>query len=343
MLPIVNAGEVTGYVQTWSSLASVDRAAKRFRLLLLAMGSIGVVVVGAAGYAVSGPALRPVGAMVRTAESIARSHNFSRRVPAPAVARGDELGELARTFNEMLEALEASFTAQQRFMADAAHELRAPLTILRGNLELLERVHDMPDADRQIALASLHAQAKRVSGLVDQLVLLARSDVGQTLRHEAVDLHEVVTTAVADVRTLPDGGRVSLDALAPVTVTGDADRLRQVITGLLDNARKYTTPDCQIHVSLQQNRGEALLTVADDGPGIREADLAHVFERFYRGSQARASAPEGAGLGLAIAKAIIEQHEGQISIESGTGNGTTVTIRLPVASATVEAVAAPAS
>ncbi len=340
VLPIVNGGQITGYVQTWSSLDSVDRAAKRFSYLLLAMGSIGVVLVGTGGFAVSGPALRPVGAMVRTAESIARSHNFSRRVPAPAAVREDELGELARTFNQMLEALETSFTAQQRFMADAAHELRAPLTILRGNLELLDRVPDMPDEDRQVALASLHEQAKRVSRLVDELLLLARSDIGQTMREQVVELHEVVTTAVADLRALPDGARVSLDTLEPITITGDTDRLRQVITGLLDNARKYTAPDSHIHVSLEQRRGEAVITVSDEGPGIREEDLAHVFERFFRGSHARASDPGGAGLGLAIARVIIEQHQGHIEIESDPATGTTVTIRLPIETST-EAVVLP--
>jgi signal transduction histidine kinase len=330
VLPIMTNGQATGYVQTWASLDGVDRAAKRFSLLLLAMGSIGVALVGAFGYAVSGPAIRPVGAMVRTAESIARSHNFSRRVPAPAAVRGDELGELARTFNEMLEALETSFAAQQRFMADAAHELRAPLTILRGNLELLDRVPDMPDEDRRIALASLHEQAKRVSRLVDELLLLARSDIGGTLREQTVDLHEVVTTAVADLRAMPDGARVSLDTLEPITLTGDSDRLSQVITGLLDNARKYTPAESRIHVSLERRRGEAQIAVADEGPGIQPADLAHVFERFYRGSQARASDPGGAGLGLAIARAIVEQHQGRIEIESDPTAGTTVTIHLPI-------------
>ena len=341
VLPVATNGNVSGYVQTWSSLASVDRSAGRFRIMLAAMGTAGVVIVAAAGYAVSGPALRPVGAMVHTAESIARSRNFSRRVPEPAASRGGELGELARTFNEMLEALEASYTSQQRFMADAAHELRAPLTVIRGNLELLERVEDMPEADRAEALASLHDQSKRVSRLVDELLLLARSEVGPALHHEPVDLHEVVTRAVADARILADGDRVTLDALTPITVTGDAGRLAQVVAALLDNARKYTPPRASIHVALEERRGEAVLRVMDEGMGIPQDELPHLFERFYRGSRARAGEPEGAGLGLAIAKAIVEQHEGHIEVESAPGRGTTVTIRLPIASVVPKSAARP--
>jgi len=331
VLPIENNGAVTGYVQTWSSLASVDRSATRFRLLLVTIGAIGVVGVGVAGYAVSGPAVHPIGTMTHTAEAIARSRNFSRRIPLPTASGSDELGELARTFNEMLQALEASFTAQRRFMADAAHELRAPLTVLRGNLELLERVYDMPEEERRAALESLHNQSRRVSRLVDELLLLAQSDVGQTLREEPVELHEVVTNVVGDMRALPGGGRIKLDDLTPIIVTGDGGRLRQLVSGLLDNARKYTPSDSQIHVSLSERRGQAVLVIADNGPGISSEDLAHVFERFYRGEHARSIDPEGAGLGLAIARAIVEQHQGDISVESMPGHGVTVTIHLPVA------------
>jgi signal transduction histidine kinase len=268
--------------------------------------------------------------MTLTAETIARSRSFSRRVPAPAASRGDELGQLARTFNEMLGELEASYMAQQRFMADAAHELRAPLTVLRGNLELLERIPDMPEEDQQAAIVSLHEQARRVARLVDDLLLLARSDVGQTLRQQPVELHEIVTSAVADVRSLPDGKRVSLRALAPVTLTGDGERLRQVVTALLDNARKYTPKDTAIQVSLEAGRDEADLRIADEGPGIPPDELPHVFERFYRGDRARASDPGGAGLGLAIARAKVEEQGGDIGIQSAEGVGTTITIRLPL-------------
>jgi two-component system OmpR family sensor kinase len=278
--------------------------------------------------------------MIATAQANATLRGFGRRVPEPHPGSHDELATLARTFNEMLDALQGAYVAQQRFIADAAHELRAPLTAIRGNVELLERVKDMPAPDREEALADLQRESLRLLGLVEQLLQLARSDAGLRVEFRPVEFDAVLLQAIADMRSLPGASRLELNALVPVTVMGDADRLRQLATILLDNAQKYTPLDGRIHVWLFLEGADVILRVEDTGVGIAPEDLAHVFERFYRADPARTRDPGGSGLGLAIAQSIAEQHRGAIQIESRPGVGTTVSVRLPVAGAGAGASAA---
>jgi signal transduction histidine kinase len=281
-----------------------------------------------AAWLVAGRALRPVAALTATAEAIARSRSFRRRVPAEGGR--DELGRLAATFNEMLGSLDGAYQAEQRFVADASHELRAPLTAIQANLELLERRPDLPPEARREAVAEAGREARRLAALVADLLALARADAGVALRREPVELDRVLLDAAAEARHLGRGPRLEVGALEPVAVQGDRDRLRQLLLILLDNALKYTPPAGQVTVGLRRDGTAAELFVRDTGVGIAPEHLARVFERFYRADAARARDPGGSGLGLPIARWIARQHGGDVSLASEPGRGTTATVRLPL-------------
>lgn len=327
-LPVEDPAGVAGYVQTWASLQSLDRSMRTFRYLMLGLGASGVLAVWLGSFLIAGRALQPVSMMIRSARAIAGSRDFSRRLPDPG--RRDELGQLALTFNDMVASLEEAYRSQQRFIADAAHELRAPLTVIQGNIELLSRKHDVPEQERIEALGYLDSEARRLSRIVGELLTLARADAGQTLQRRPVDLDRVVLDAFVEyLGPLTEHHRIELARLDPVAVSGDADRLKQVLFNLLDNSLKYTPPDGAIAVALERRPGQAALIVRDTGVGIAPQDLPHVFDRFFRADPSRSRNPAGTGLGLAISRWIVEQHEGSISVESEPGRGTTVTVHIP--------------
>jgi signal transduction histidine kinase len=268
-----------------------------------------------------------VAVLTETASAIARSRELAHLVPLPPGQ--DELGQLAATFNEMLASLEEAHRAQQRFVADASHEVRAPLTAIQANLELLERVPDMPPGERQEAIGEASREARRLARLVADLLALARADAGVTLRHQRVELERVALAALGEARHLAREQQLGVERLDPALVHGDPDRLTQLVLILLDNACKYTPAGGQVTLAVQRNGATVELRVSDTGVGIGPADLPHVFERFYRADPARARDPGGSGLGLAIAQWIVQQHGGEITLASAPGQGTTVTVCLP--------------
>jgi signal transduction histidine kinase len=267
--------------------------------------------------------------LTETAQAITHSRDFAHRIPIPP--HRDELRRLAVTFNEMLASLAGAYQAQQRFVADASHELRAPLTAIQANLELLEQVPDMSPADRQEAVAEASREAHRLTRLVADLLTLARADAGSVVRRQVVDLAPVLHEVLREARHLAREQQVILGPLEPACVEGDPDRLKQLLLILVDNALKYTPPGGQVTLELGRNATQAEVVIRDTGVGIGAADLPHVFERFYRADPARARDPGGSGLGLAIARWIVDQHGGQIGLTSTSGQGTTVTVRLPLA------------
>ena len=325
VLPLSPSGR---FLEMAASLGTIDASVARLRLLLLVLGTSGVAAAFLAAWLLASRALRPVRIVTTTAREIAHSRGFARRVPANP--RRDELGELARTLNEMLESLEAAYLGQERFVADASHELRAPLTAIQANLELLEGHPNMPGTDRAVAVAEASREAVRLSRLVADLLALARADAGVAIRRQPVELDRLSLEAVQEARHLAGGRRVEVEKLAPVVVMGDEDRLKQLLVILLDNAIKYTSAEGKVDLRLQQDGSRAELRIRDNGAGIPSGDLPHVFERFYRADPARTRDPGGTGLGLPIARWIVEQHGGEIRLESEPGRGTEVIVRLPV-------------
>ena len=308
-------------------LAPLDESVRRFGQLMALMALIGAMLTFAVGWLLAGRALHPVTVLTDEARTIAQSQAFARRVPVEHPR--DELGRLATTFNEMLESLETAYAAQQRFVSDASHELRAPLTVIQANLELLRRAAALAPMEREQALAEAHVESERLARLVADLLALARADAGLQLRREPVELDRVLMDVVGQARHLTRGQRLEVGELEPVQVMGDTDRLKQLVLILVDTAIKYTPATGRVALSLRRDGSTARLTVRDTGIGIAPEALPHVFERFYRADSARSRGAGGTGLGLSIARWIAMQHGGTIELESVPGRGTTALVTFP--------------
>jgi two-component system OmpR family sensor kinase len=280
--------------------------------------------------------LRPLGRIEHTAAAIAGG-DLSRRVENDDPRT--EVGRLGGALNTMLGQIEEAFderTASEqrlrRFVADASHELRTPLAAVRAYAELFDRgARERPD-DLERAMTGIQRESRRMGLLVDDLLLLARLDQGRPLERQPVDLREVARDSVEAARTLDPGRELELDAPEPVEVEGDRERLRQVLDNLLANVRAHTPPGSAAAVHVLARGDEAVVEVADTGPGLSDEQREHVFERFYRGDNSRSRDAGGAGLGLAIAAAIAESHGGSASvIDAGAngGNGLTVRVTIP--------------
>jgi two-component system, OmpR family, sensor kinase len=326
-LPLTNGAQTVGYVQISASLARLDNSIARFRVLLMVAAIGGLIVAIIGSLATVARALRPIADVTETARAIALSGGFGRRLDP--VAQRDELGELTRTFNEMLSSLDAAHQAQRRFVDDAAHELRAPLTSIVGNLDLVQRARDLPAAERDVILADVRAEAERVGRIVNELLTLARADAGQRPAHNPVDLDRILIDVVRQAKPLANGVELSIAAFAPVVVLGDADRLRQLLLILVENALRYTPIGGKVSLALRVEGDEARLAITDTGIGIDPDDLPRIFDRFFRSDPARSRIASGSGLGLAIAKWIAETHDGQIEVDSQPGGGSTFTVVLP--------------
>jgi signal transduction histidine kinase len=267
--------------------------------------------------------------VTKTARSISRSGDLGRRLEQPRTL--DEVGRLAQTFNEMLARIEGLFRAQQRFVADVSHELRSPLTAIRGNLDLLERGAADDPAARQEALGAMDVEVQHMSRLVADLLTLARADAGVPIEKQPVELDTILLDVYRHARLTAQGVTISIANEDQVTVQGDPDRLKQLFLNLTDNALKYTPAGGRVTLAWERADGWVRVAVADTGIGIAPENLPHLFERFYRADKARSREQGGTGLGLAIAKWIAEAHGGKILVESQVGKGSTFTVLLPLA------------
>jgi heavy metal sensor kinase len=301
-----------------------------FLTAIVAAGTATLLVSLAAGWMLVDRILRPIRRMTQAAERISDS-NLSERIDVGRTER--ELGKLAETLNGAFDRIEGAFERQTRFTADASHELRTPLSIVVANAECGLR-RDRTDEEYREALGKCLRAGRRMTGVVDGLLVLARADAGATqIERRPVDLGSVVRDAVEFLAPLAQEFGVTVHADArSVTVAGDAERLRNAVENLVSNAIRYNRRGGRVDVGVRPDEGGAVLTVADTGVGIPAESLGRVFERFYRVDEARSRAVGGNGLGLAIAKWVIEAHGGRIDLASEAGVGTTVTVRLPVGS-----------
>ena len=316
----------SGYLAATMPLTHIDSAVRGFGRLMLAMAFAGGLVAFGAGWIVARRALRPVTTLTNAARAIAESRQFSQRV-ADGSGR-DELGRLAHTFNAMLASLQDAYESQVRFVSAASHELRAPLTVVQANLDLLQAAR-MSEGERDTAVAEASAEASRMARLVGDLLVLARADAGVPIRREAVELDRILLEVLGEARHLTRGQRLEVTDVEPIVVRGDRDRLKQLFLNVIENAIKYTPPTGHIRVAITNRDHEAVIVIRDTGVGISADDLPRVFERFFRADPARSRDPGGSGLGLAIAQWVAAEHGGRIELASRPGVGTTVTIRLP--------------
>ena len=325
-------GRALGYLQVAVSLRPVDTA-KSILLIVLVSGGAGAVLLAAlVGWFSARRALAPLDTITKTALQITRADDLSRRIPLSEARPDDEVGRLGMAFNESLERLEKLFNAQRRFLADVSHELRTPLTTIRGNVDLMRR---MGEAD-PTSLDAIQSEAERMSRLVGDLLLLAQADSGNLpLARRPVELDTLLLEVCSEVQVLAGSVAVGIGEIDQAVVTGDRDRLKQVILNLVSNALKFTPDGGRVTMGLARAAGEwARLTVTDTGVGIPPQELPHLFERFYRVDKARSRALGGAGLGLSIAQRIVHLHGGRIEAasEGAPGRGSTFSVWLPLAS-----------
>ena len=316
---------LSGLEGTLHQLIVVDLAASAAVLALLA----------ALGYLVVRIGLRPLAEMEETARTIAAG-DLTRRVE-----RDDdttEVGRLGHSLNEMLSQIEHAFEEQQsserrlrQFLADASHELRTPVTSIRGYAELFRRGAASRPEDLARSMRRIEDEAVRMGVLVEDLLLLARLDEGRPFERERVDLTGIVADAAADAQARAPERVITVDANGALSVEGDEQRLRQVVTNLLQNALRYTPPTTPIELRTERFGGFAVLKVIDHGEGIGPDHAPRIFERFYRADASRARESGGAGLGLAIVASITSAHGGRYRVETTPGGGATFVIELPLA------------
>ncbi len=332
IVPLTVRGQVVAAVIVAESLQGVSETLQRLGVLLILGIIVGLGVAGVVGAILAHAALAPIDRITQTAHTIARSNDLTRRIQTKPTQ--DEVGRLAATFNAMLERIEELFRAQQRFVADVSHELRSPLTTIRGNLDLLRRGEREDTETRQETLAVIEAEAARMQRLVQDLLLLAQADAGVPLEQRVVELDTLLLDVFRQVRLNAANIHVSLGSEDQIQVIGDADRLKQLFLNLMNNAIQYTPSDGQVTLSFAREGEWARVVVADTGIGIPPQDLPRIFDRFYRVDKARAREKGGTGLGLAICKWIAEAHGGRIEAQSQVGKGSSFTVWLPLAKTT---------
>jgi two-component system OmpR family sensor kinase len=320
-----------------------DTESTLHRLLLIELGvsAIAVVFALAAGWWLVRLGLRPLTEVERTAENIAAG-DLRHRVPDENDRT--EVGRLAKALNVMLGRIESAFTARvaseerlkaserslRQFVGDASHELRTPIAAVSAYAELFERGAADNEEDLARVMQGIRSETARMDRLVADLLTLARLDEGQPIEHVPVELVTVCAEAVQTARTVAPGWPLKLSATRPVEVEGDPHRLRQVLDNLLANVRSHTPPGTEAEVRVGSAGDQAVVVVADRGPGMAEDGASRVFERFFRSDPSRSRSHGGAGLGLSIVDAIVEAHGGSVAAESAPGRGMTITVRLPL-------------
>jgi two-component system, OmpR family, sensor kinase len=336
--PIIDEnGTTTGYVQYGRSVEHVDSTVDRLWLFIAAGVSFGTLLASLAGVAIARRAMRPIASLTATAREIAATRDPSRRMPEPTVE--DEVGELALTLEQMLRSLDAAraeregaMQKQREFVADASHELRTPLTSVLANLELLQASLGDPGQaeDREVVDSALRS-SRRMSRLVSDLLLLARADAGRLDKHRRCDLAEIAGEAAAEAAPLMGDRSLTVDNDRPLRVEGNPDELHRMVLNLLDNAARHTPPEARIELSLRTKRGEAVVEVADDGPGIPTAMREQIFDRFVRGEgPADTAGGSGTGLGLAIVGAVAASHGGTVEATDSSLGGALFRARVPL-------------
>ena len=317
--------------------SDVEATISRLWLFLTAGVIGGTLLALLAGLALADRAMRPIASLTALARDITETRDPSRRMPVRAA--DDEVGELARTMDAMLEALdseraarERAFERQREFVADASHELRTPLTSVQANLELLQASLPAVAAEDRHAVDSALGSTRRMSRLVSDLLLLARADAGRRTARTVVDLAEIATAARDEVEPLLGEHTLNFELADELPVEGNPDELHRLVLNLLENAARHTPEGTTIWLLARREGGDAVVEVSDDGPGISPELTEHLFKRFVRGQgPADTSGSGGTGLGLAIVRAVAESHGGSVEAGASPHGGASFVARLPLA------------
>jgi heavy metal sensor kinase len=329
-LPLEKNGRVSGVLEVGESQGDIADTLRTLLLILAIAYPATLALASFGGVFLAGRALAPIDRITQQARRIS-AEDLGKRLDLQLP--DDEVGRLARTFDDMIARLDEAFRRQRQFTADASHELRTPLTAMKGQIEVaLSKPREA--ASYQKVLQAVNEDVERMIRLVGSLLTLARADAGQLpLARESIEVADLVRAAVEQVRPLAEERGIVLSAeLGPaVALRADEDLLLQLLLNLLDNAIKYTEPGGEAIAGWRLAGQQVELWVRDSGAGISVQDLPHLFDRFYRVDKGRSRADGGAGLGLAISRWIAEAHGGSISVQSAPSEGTTFTVRLPAA------------
>lgn len=316
-----------GILQVGVDLSLMDVIQQTLSKILMGLTAFALLITCIFTWLMTGRALAPLSTITNIATQITRADDLSRRIPLEGASE-DEVGRLVQAFNKTLERLEKLFGSQQRFLADVSHELRTPLTVIKGNIGIIRKFG--PDEE---SLSGIEGEVDRLTRMVGDLLLLNQAESGSMpLDLVKVSLDGVLLEVIQQMHVLA-GKKVKLNLVSidQAQVNGDHDRIKQVFLNLLSNAISYTPKNGKVDISLEKLNGQARVTIADTGPGISEADLPHIFERFYRGDKSRThTATSGFGLGLSIAKWITEKLGGRIEVESKVGVGTKFIVYFPL-------------
>ena len=330
-MPIIREKKLANLVQVGTSLEAVRETLRNLRILLFtAVPSVLILATLLARF-LARRALKPISKIIQTARNIGQGQVLSQRIPVFKVQ--DELGQLALTFNEMMDRLENSFAQMRQFSSDASHELRTPLTVLQGQNELILSKPRDPKEYQEVIISNLE-EINYMSKVLEDLFAISKSDENQILLNcKPMDLSVLAEEVCKHAEVLAGDKDIAIIIafLEPVKINGDEVRLRQMIWNILHNGIKYTQSGGELKISLLEEAGFALLSIQDTGIGIPEKNLSSIFDRFYRVDKARSRDEGGSGLGLSICKHIAEAHKGEIKVESKLGIGTRFKIRIPSA------------
>jgi signal transduction histidine kinase len=327
-VPLAVEGEPSGWLQVAVSLAEIRHTLRLLRIGMFISVGFALVVSIVVGWIVIGQALSPLAKMADIARRIATTNDLSQRIPV-STAQSNEIGSLVLTFNQTFVRLERLFNTQRRFLADVSHELRTPLTVIKGNVGLMRLMKSFDEE----SLITIEKEVDRLTRLVGDLLLMAQAEAGRLpLKLVSVSVDELLLNVYEEMLLLSDGKHdIQIGELEPTVITGDRDRLKQVLLNLGVNAVNYTPEGRQINLDIKAQGDWVGIMVSDAGLGIPKEELGYLFERFYRGekSRTRNSDKVGFGLGLPIAYWIVRNHGGRIDVDTTEGEGTTFTVWLP--------------
>jgi len=325
--PVMIDNRVSYLVRVMTPLSSLKATMSELRFILFLILPLAIIFSGFSAWFLAGVTLRPVKNIINTARQIS-AENLKTRIVLPP--RRDEICLLADTFNQMLDRLDQTFTSQREFIENFSHEINTPLAIIKGELEVtLKKIRSVKEYES--ALHSSLEEIDRIIKVVEDLLTLARLEAETlTPSPEVFSLAGLVqeVTAEMDVLARKKGLQILIDKLPDLQVPGDRDKLKRVFINLLDNALKFTPAGGRIEVAMEEEAGLARVRLADSGPGMTEEQLKHIFDRFYRGN--REDSLPGSGLGLNIARSIIEAHKGKIEVRSAPGEGSVFSVYLPL-------------
>jgi heavy metal sensor kinase len=343
--PVLEDNHITKIVQVASSLEDVEDALNTLFIILMIAVPLTLVTASVGGQFLANKVLRPVDEITQTARLIT-SQNLNQRIK-PLKVR-DEISRLIETFNEMISRLDRSFCQMKQFSTDASHELKTPLTILKGEVEVALRKEREHQEYEQVLKSNLE-EINRMSQIVEDLLLLSRADSGEIrLNREDINLTEILNDVVSQVNILAQAKRLRIETSnhhEEIRIFGDPLRIRELFLNLIENGIKYTEEGGSIRIHLTKDvfqeenpstgaKAEqtrfARITVSDNGIGIAREDHEKIFDRFFRVDKARSREQGGSGLGLSICKWIVEAHRGEIKVESELGKGSSFVVKLPI-------------